>query len=102
VPEGLFILSLDISDRKRSEMEKREHLHKLEEMMFITSHRVRQPVAHILGISNLLDDPENTPKEVQEMLGHIRGSAQALDELTRELIYFIHDMKIKARERNWA
>jgi PAS domain S-box-containing protein len=43
VPEGVFILSMDISDGKRREQNQKQYISELEEMIFLTSHKVRQP-----------------------------------------------------------
>lgn len=61
----------------------------MEEMMFMISHKIRQPVAHILGISDLFITAETSDKESKQMIGFMRESAISLDKLTRELSKFI-------------
>ena len=61
--------------------------------MFITSHRVRQPVTNILGISFELDQPSNSPEEIKEYLEFIKQSAVTLDAFTKELTIFISNLK---------
>lgn len=60
----------------------------LEEYAFINAHRLRGPVASILGLTALLDrhsfDPETT-----EILEHLKASTQLLDETVREIQYKI-------------
>jgi signal transduction histidine kinase len=74
----------------------RNYFKGLEEMMFITSHKVRQPIAHILGISNLLDTSNNyTPDELNKIVGYIKKSATSLDSFTRELTQFMTDIRDK-------
>ena len=89
VPEGIFILSGDITERKRAELEIKNHVKKMEEMMQMTSHRVRQPVAHILGISNLIDAANNTQSEMKKISGYMKDAAIALDVFTKELNDFM-------------
>lgn len=92
IPEGIFILSIDITERKLAEEEKKKYIKGLEDMMFITSHKIRQPVTHILGASNLLELPVNSEEDVKRMIGYIKESAIALDTFTRDLTVFIHRM----------
>ena len=63
--------------------------------MFITSHKVRPPIAHILGLSILLSDCGNTQAEMNKMINMMKNSAQSLDSFTRELTAFIHGMRAK-------
>lgn len=70
-----------------------EYIIWLEEMIFMISHKVRQPVAHILGISSLFKSTTNSPKDSKKLIGFMRKSALALDKMTRELSKFI-DKKI--------
>lgn len=93
VPEGISILSMDISERKRAEKERQRQLKGLEDMLHLTSHKVRQPVNSIMGVTSLLEDPGHSPEQVKEMLGYIRQSALSLDAFTRELVVFMHDLK---------
>jgi nitrogen-specific signal transduction histidine kinase len=96
VREGVFILSMDITERKKIEELNRRHMEGLEEMIFMTSHRVRQPVTHILGVANLLNTVNNTQHELNKMAGYMKDSAKLLDDFTKELTLFIHEMKQKA------
>lgn len=74
----------------------RDYSKGLEEMIFITSHKVRQPIAHILGISNLLDSSNNyTPDELNKIVGYIKKSAISLEFFTRELTDFMTDIRGK-------
>ncbi len=102
VTEGLFILSMDITERKKAEEERKEHLKKIEEMMFMTSHRVRTPLAHIQGVSGLLDNAVHTQDELKQMAGYMKESVLSLDAFTKELTEFIYqlDQKVKNRKFN--
>ncbi|HEY1039564.1 MAG TPA: PAS domain-containing protein [Bacteroidia bacterium] len=102
VPEGIFILSVDITERKRREKERLEHIRKLEEMMFITSHKVRQPIAQILGFSDLLSNPTSSEDEVKRMTGYMKQSALSLEKFTQELTLFMQDLNINVQKESWA
>lgn len=63
----------------------------LEDMMFTISHKVRQSVAKILGISNLLSDHDNiSTEEWKALIKVIIHSAESLNTATEELSKFIH------------
>ena len=64
-------------------------------MMFMTSHKIRQPIAHILGISNLLDESINSLEEIKKMVGYLKQSALSLDSFTIELTEFMCALKQK-------
>lgn len=98
VQEGLLILSIDITHRKKAEKEKREYIKGLEEMIFMTSHKLRQPVTHILGIANILNHCSNSEEELIKIAGYIKKSALDLDTFSKELTEFIHALEQKAKE----
>lgn len=99
VPKGIFILSMDISERKKAERAKEEHIRGLEEMIFMTSHKVRLPVAHILGIASLLDNSILSADEINKVAGYMKQSALSLDVFIKDLTLMIHDQKLKAGSR---
>ena len=67
----------------------------LEQMMFITSHKIRQPITQIIGLSSLMDTLSDSPEQLKEMTGYIQESAHSLDNFTRELTSFIYAQEIK-------
>jgi signal transduction histidine kinase len=82
---------------KKTEGYLKQHILDLEEMMFITSHKVRQPVANIMGLSNILDECINSPVQLTELVRYLNESAQSLDVFTQELTLFIRKL-----ERIWT
>lgn len=83
----------DIKDAKASE---KASIEGLREMMFMTSHQLRKPVVQILGLANILDTSTSTPEEVNEIVEHMKESAETLDHMTKELTTFIHHQEVKA------
>lgn len=72
------------------ELKKAEELHKeyirgIKKIMFITSHKVRQPIANIIGLSQIIDLVKDSQQEIQNTLDLIIESAISLDLLTKEL-----------------
>lgn len=86
---------IDITSLKTADHRKAEYLKGLEQMLFMTSHKVRQPVAQILGISKLLDHPVNSQDELKEIMGLMKEPAVSLEKFTRELTAYMDDLKIK-------
>lgn len=95
VPEGIFILSIDITERKKAQKQKEDYTQALEEMMFINSHKVRHPLTMIMGISDLLEGEIDSQEELKTITGFIKDSVNSLDKITRELTLFIHQLRQK-------
>lgn len=88
----LLIVKNDLIEAK-SEIE--EHINGLEDIMFITSHKVRQPIANILGIASILDQFLKAPATMKKMVGYIKESSLSLDSFTRELTALVKNLKKK-------
>lgn len=63
----------------------------LEEIIFMTSHSVRNPVTNIVKIVELMDDEELTAQNLREMMGYLRKSVKDLESATREMTDSICD-----------
>lgn len=96
VPEGIFILSIDITKRKQAEAERLKYVNGLERMLQMTSHRVRQPVANILNVSNFMDLENCDPNDFPKMVGYLKESALSLDSFIKELTTLMHNMKMES------
>ncbi len=89
-----ILTGYDITHIKLAEKEHEEYTNNLEQMMFMTSHQVRLPVSHILGLSSLLHE-ELSQADLAEIIGHFKNSVDSLDKFTHELTDFIHNLKEK-------
>ncbi len=78
----------------------KEYIHGLEEMMFMTHHKVRQPVANILGMASLIEKHTNSPDDMKKIVEFMKQSALDLDAFTRELTTFISDLEQKGKNKN--
>lgn len=84
-------LTIAYNELKKTEEYLRNYITGLEEMIFMTSHQVRQPIAHILGVLNLLDVTTDYSKdELKKIVGYIKKSAIAMDDFTKELTEFMN------------
>ncbi|MBB6271061.1 putative membrane protein [Pedobacter cryoconitis] len=57
----------------------------LNDVIFINSHKVRNPVTNIVKIAELMDDEHLTAQNIKEMVFYLRKSAEDLDIATREM-----------------
>jgi hypothetical protein len=77
----------------------KDYVHGLEEMMFMAHHKVRQPVANILGMAMLMDEYANSPEELKKIAGYMKQSALHLDDFTRELTAFVSNLEQKEKHK---
>ncbi len=89
VPEGLFILSMDISERKAREKEREQRMLETQKILFKISHEVRQPVASIMSLTDLLDAKIISEEELQSVSSMMKNSIISLDVRTRDLSAYI-------------
>lgn len=92
VPEGLFILSIDITERKKIEENRIEYINGLEKMLFMTSHRVRQPITQIMGMSSLLHTTQSSHEDLVQITNYMKKSVESLDSFTKELTAFMNSL----------
>lgn len=71
-----------IVEERTTELEKKNNA--LEEAAFINAHKLRAPVASILGLANLLKN-ESLSEHGRSTLGHLNLSTQKLDEIVTEI-----------------
>lgn len=83
--EGLTILSNDITNRKKSELENEQYLHHIERLLYLTSHHVRKPVVQMQGIINLLKSHTKTQVDFNKMLDYLDDAVSDMDKYTREI-----------------
>lgn len=93
VQEGIFVLSMDITDRKIKELYKEQYIAELEEVLFKISHEVRSPVVKILGVAQLMELSLIDEKELPMIIDSMKSCALLLDRYTRELSEFVTEMK---------
>jgi CHASE3 domain sensor protein len=75
----------------------KEYIIGLEEMIAMTSHRVRQPIANILGLSDLLEQSLNSPLELKQIIIYIKESILKLDVFTKEISGYMIDLNRKKK-----
>lgn len=92
-----FSMRLSIDEKKIAEAERTEHIRSLEEMLFMTSHQVRQPIVNLLGLANQLEDSTNSNEEMMKIIVYIKESVASLDSYTKELTSYISEVNKNAK-----
>lgn len=81
----IFTINKSLEEKileRTADLEKRNE--QLEEYAFINSHKLRAPVASILGLVSLIDKEGLNEKE-QETIGHLTQAAEKLDNIVKEI-----------------
>lgn len=89
VNEGLFVLSMMVTDKIKIEKERIRYTENLEQMLHITSHKIRQPVSNIIGLANQLEYKSDMSDDATQIMKYMKDSAVKLDIFTHELNDFI-------------
>ncbi len=76
----------------------RNYINGLEKIMFMTHHKLRQPVANILGMASVIEEYANSPETLQKIVGYMKQSAIDLDTFSRDLSKFVADLDQRVRE----
>lgn len=74
-------------------LEREAKIKELEEMLFITSHEVRRPIASCLGLMDIVESGKSLSQdELWKIIKHLKSSALELDGFTKKLTKFIYEM----------
>jgi PAS domain S-box-containing protein len=84
-------LALPITDRKNAEESQRRNMRVFEEIANETSHRVRGPMARIMGIMNLTDRNCINPEELTWLSSKLRENILELDNATSALTAIVNN-----------
>jgi PAS domain S-box-containing protein len=75
----------DITERVNHINAMQEQNLRLREISWIQSHEVRAPLARIMGLVKLLEASETEP-DIKEMVKHLSGSAEELDNVINNIL----------------
>lgn len=83
--------------------QRNSHIKELEEMLFVTSHKVRRPISTCLGLMQLIDNTKPIDmNELRKIVEHLKENALELDTFTRELTKFIYEIQQKNKDSRVA
>jgi K+-sensing histidine kinase KdpD len=76
---------------REGRLKEKQHVEDLKEMLFITSHKVRKPVANIIGLIESLNDAnaDFSADDLKKCYVYLQLSATELDSFLKELNLFI-------------
>lgn len=89
VPQGLFILSVDVTERKKAEKEKNTYINALEHILKITSNCVKEPAESILELSESISTDNISPEQLQAIASYLKNSAAQLKTCRDEIATLI-------------
>lgn len=85
-------LRLIITEKKELEEKREEYIKSLEDLLFMTSHRVRSPLTAMKGLS-LLDADNISKEDLKLVQGYLKSSIDDLDNFTKEMTQYLCDLK---------
>lgn len=89
VPQGLFILSVDVTERKKAEKERNTYINALEHILKITSNCVQEPAESILKLSESISNENMSPEQLQAIASYLKNSAAQLKTCRDEIATLI-------------
>lgn len=87
-----------ITEKKLAEEELEREKMELENLLALTSHKIRGPISTCLGLVNLLNLDKEKPlsiDEIKAIITHLKSSATELELFTHRLTQSLHDLKEK-------
>lgn len=97
INEGVFILSFDLTERLQADKLKKEYTQQLEQMLHITSHKVRQPVSNLIGIMHQLTETDVPEEDKDQLYAFMKLSCLRLEVFIKELNDFLQNAKINSQ-----
>jgi PAS domain S-box-containing protein len=83
---GVSIYTINITARKKSELDLIEKNQQLSDIAQIHSHTIRRPLANILGLIDLISGNE-IPDNLKILFQYLKASSRELDEVIHQIVY---------------
>jgi len=97
---GFILVNKDITEAKIAALEREkitadliQHNNDLEQFTYIVSHNLRAPVANILGLSDLLKEPDLEPEMRNEVVEKVSLSIKNIDTVIKDLNHILQARK---------
>ncbi|MES2559350.1 MAG: PAS domain S-box protein [Bacteroidota bacterium] len=97
---GIIMSLRNINERKFADIQREQmtsdivqHNKDLEQFAYIISHNLRMPLANIIGISSIVDDPNLSEVERKEFVADLAHSAVQLDSVVQDLNLILQTRK---------
>ena len=89
---GVNCIARNVTVQRQQLLKIREQNEKLKEIAWIQSHKVRGPVASILGLMQLFDYSAAGNEENADLLLKMKEATTTLDNVIREIVYSINEV----------
>ncbi|REK06958.1 MAG: PAS domain-containing sensor histidine kinase [Bacteroidetes bacterium] len=106
IPQGLFILSIDITERKQAEKEieiKSADLLKanaeLDRFVYSVAHDLRSPLTSILGLLSFIEQDDNEFEKIKH-LNLIKSRIEKMDEFIKNVLSYSKNNRIEVKVQN--
>ena len=83
---GVSCFARDITEQRQHLLRIEEQNTALREIAFIESHKVRGPVSTIMGLAQVISDPNNSEEVNHEIIEAILAASYQLDVIIREVV----------------
>ncbi len=98
---GFILTNKDITETKVAALERErisadliQHIKDLEQFTYIISHNLRAPVANIIGLSDMLSEPDLEPEEKQEVVERVSQSIRNIDTVIQDLNHILQTREL--------
>ena len=82
----ILVIAKDVTAFKETERRLKQQNETLKEIAWIQSHKVRGPVASILGLMKLIDWENKTPSDNMQVIQNLQATAERLDAIIHEIV----------------
>ena len=89
---GVNCISRDVTEQKKHLIRINEQNEQLKQIAWIQSHRVRGPVACIMGLIPLFDGEASGSEHNKEILHNLNEAANELDKMIRGIVAYTESM----------
>lgn len=90
--------NLLFDELKKTEKYLSLHIKGLERVIFMTSHKIRHPIANILGLVELMSCSIHSPIEMSKQIDYLKQAALTLEECTKELTIYLQNLQHQNNE----
>lgn len=84
---------MDITEVKKAQLQRDEYIAQLEDIAFITSHKIRQPICNMQGLVSLLEMEKPEGRDIQNIILCMQKSVIIMDDFTKDLAIKLHEYK---------
>ena len=103
---GFILVNKDITEEKTAALEREritadlvQHIKDLEQFTYIISHNLRAPVANIIGLSDMLGEPDLDPDMKQAVVGRVSLSIKNIDTIIQDLNHILQARELMKEKR---